>query len=58
MVEVQHLLDLAVSFRNIAAIAQTEEARAELLLAAAEYERRAEVRRSSLATARELGRTR
>lgn len=48
MVEIKHLLDLAASFRNIAATALTEEARAELLRAAAEYDRRAEIRRSSL----------
>jgi hypothetical protein len=55
MVEVKHLLDLAASFRNIAVTAQTDEARAELLRAAAEYDRRAKVRRSSLFAVRATG---
>lgn len=54
MLEFEHLERVAKTFRNLAATAPHEDARREMLAAAADYQRRAGIRRKSVAEARAL----
>ena len=55
MLELKHLEKVAATFRNLATTAPTDETKAEMLAAAEEYQRRADVRRKSLETVKSIG---